>query len=111
MLTEAASNKGVRLLLLQIPREVMEPQATQQADVRSFPLAYMEAEIGQPGDRTARVTLKNFVILNSAEICTVTDFSSSLDYWSVDWDSRSDTFVDGWAAYRTRKEEAALFRP
>jgi adenine-specific DNA-methyltransferase len=103
VLTETAGNKGVRLLLLQIPREVMEPQATQQADVRFFPLAYMEAEIEHPGDLTARVTLKNFVILNTAGDVR-SDWSDYIDYWAVDWDSRSDTFVDGWAAYRTRKE-------
>jgi DNA modification methylase len=106
VLTETAGNKGVRLLLLQIPREVMEPQASQQAGVRFSPLAYMEAEIGQPGDLTARVTLKNFVILNTELIAgdVRSDWSDYIDYWAVDWDSRSDTFVDGWAAYRTRKE-------
>ncbi len=74
VLTETAGNKGVRLLLLQIPREVMDPQATQQADVRFSPLAYVEAEIGQPGHLTARVTLKNFVILcrQIPEMCAVT---------------------------------------
>ncbi|HET6218643.1 MAG TPA: site-specific DNA-methyltransferase [Acidobacteriaceae bacterium] len=106
VLTETAGNKGVRLLLLQIPREVMEAQATQKADVRFFSLAYLEAEIGQPGDLTARVTLKNFVILNTELVAGDVrgDWSDYIDYWAVDWDSRSDTFVEGWAAYRTRKE-------
>jgi adenine-specific DNA-methyltransferase len=106
VLTEMAGNKGIRLLLLQIPREVMEAQAIQKADVRFLPLAYLEAEIGQPGDRTARVTLKNFVILNTELIAgdLRSDWSDYIDYWAVDWDSRSKTFVEGWAAYRTRKE-------
>ena len=106
VLAETARNKGVRLLLLQIPREVMEAQATQKADVR-FSLAYLEAEIGQPGNLTARVTLKNFVILNTELVAgdVRSDWSDYIDYWAVDWDSRSDTFVEGWAAYRTRKEK------
>jgi DNA modification methylase len=107
VLAEMAGNKGVKLLLLQIPREVMEPQATHQADVRFFPLAYLEAEIGQPGNRTARVALKNFVILNTELITedVPREWSDYIDYWSVDWDSRNHSFVEGWAAYRTRKEK------
>ena len=31
-------------------------------------------------------------------------WSDYIDYWAVDWDFRNDTFVQGWAAYRTRKE-------
>ena len=69
----------------------MESQATQKADVRFFPLAYLEAEVGQPGDLTVHVTLKNFVILNTAGDVR-TDWSDYIDYWAVDWDSRSDTF-------------------
>ena len=34
----------------------------------------------------------------------VTKWSDYIDYWAVDWDFRSDTFIQGWVAYRTRKE-------
>ncbi len=26
------------------------------------------------------------------------------DYWAVDWNFQNDTFMNGWVAYRTRKE-------
>ena len=45
LMVEAAKKKGVKLLLLQIPREVMEQQAATKGDVRFFELAYLEAEI------------------------------------------------------------------
>ena len=47
LMVEAAKKKGVKLLLLQIPREVMEEQATAMGDLRFFELAYLEAEIKQ----------------------------------------------------------------
>ena len=34
----------------------------------------------------------------------ITKWSDYIDYWAVDWDFRSDTFMQGWVAYRTRKE-------
>ena len=43
----------MKLLLLQIPREVMEQQAAAKGDVRFFELAYLEAEIKQPKKLTA----------------------------------------------------------
>ncbi|MEE9220592.1 MAG: hypothetical protein V3U34_03555, partial [candidate division NC10 bacterium] len=31
-------------------------------------------------------------------------WSDYIDYWAVDWDFQDDTFMQGWVAYRTRKE-------
>ena len=54
LMVEVAKKKGVKLLLLQIPREVMETQAAAKGDVRFFELAYLEAEIKQPKKLTSR---------------------------------------------------------
>jgi len=109
LMVEAAKKKGVKLLLLQIPREVMEQQAAARGDVRFFELAYLEAEIKQPKKRTAQMALKDFVIPNTELIpedvrSKVKKWSDYIDYWSVDWDFQNDTFMQGWVAYRTRKE-------
>jgi adenine-specific DNA-methyltransferase len=106
---ESARKKGVKLLLLQIPREVMEPQAAGNGDVRFLPLAYLEAEIQQPEQLTVQVALKNFVMLSPELLAEdvrdrVKTWSDYIDYWSVDWDFQDGPFVQGWAAYRTRKE-------
>ena len=58
---------------------------------------------------TAQVALKDFVIPNPELIpdevrSKITKWSDYIDYWAVDWDFRSDTFMQGWVAYRTRKE-------
>lgn len=109
LMVEAARKKGVKLLLLQIPREVMEQQAAAKGDVRFFELAYLEAEIEQPKKLTTQVALGDFVIPNTELIpddvrSKVKKWSDYIDYWAVDWDFRNDTFMQGWVAYRTRKE-------
>lgn len=109
LMVEAAKKKGVKLLLLQIPREVMEQQAAAKGDVRFFELAYLEADIKQAKKLSAKVTLKDFVIPNTELIpeevrSKVKKWSDYIDYWAADWDFRNDTFMQGWVAYRTRKE-------
>lgn len=109
LMIEAAKKMGVKLLLLIIPREVMEQQAADKGDVRFFELAYLEAQIKQPKKLTAQVTLKDFVIPNTDLIpedvrSKVKKWSDYIDYWAVDWDFQNDTFMQGWVAYRTRKE-------
>lgn len=109
-----AQNKGVKLSLLQIPREVMEEQATDKGDVRFFELAYLKAMVEKPKKLTAQVKLQNFVIPNSELIPEevrdkIAKWSDYIDYWAVDWDFQNDAFMQGWVAYRTRKDRTLPF--
>ena len=109
LVVQEARNRSVKLLLLQIPREVMEQQAADKGDVRFFELAYLEAAIRKPKKLAAQVTLKDFVIPNAEFIpdevrSKVRKWSDYIDYWAVDWDFRNDTFMQGWVTYRTRKD-------
>jgi len=106
---EIARQKDVKLLLLQIPREVMEQQAVEKGDVRFFELAYFEAKIIQPKTLTVQVELTDFAMPNADLIpedvrSKVKKWSDYIDYWAVDWDFQNDTFMQGWVAYRTRRE-------
>jgi adenine-specific DNA-methyltransferase len=108
-MVESAREKGVRLRLLQIPREVMEQEAAGNSNLRFFSLAYLEAEISQLDHLTVQVALKDFVVLNPELIPEdvrgrAKEWADYIDYWAVDWDFRNDIFRQGWAAYRTRKE-------
>lgn len=109
LVREEAQKRGVKLSLLQIPREVMEQQAAEMGDVQFFELAYLEAKIERPGEREAQVSLSEFVIPNTelipAEIRgKISQWSDYIDYWAVDWNFCNDTFMQGWVAYRTRIE-------
>ena len=100
-----------RLLLLQIPREVMEQQATAKGDVHFFELAYLDAEIKQPKKLSAQVALKDFVIPNTELIPEevrdrIKKWPDYIDYWAVDWAFQNDTFMQGWVTYRTRKDRS-----
>ena len=111
LVIQEARKRGVRLILWQIPREVMEQQATDEGDVCFFELAYLDAAIRKPRRLTAQVVLKDFVIPNTELIpddvrSKIGKWSDYIDYWAVDWDFRNDTFRQGWVAYRTRKERS-----
>jgi hypothetical protein len=89
LMVAEARRQGVKLLLLQIPREVMEQQAVDKGDIQFFELAYLEVEIGRPGKLTATVTLKDFVIPNTKLIPEevrgkVRKGSDYIDHWAVD---------------------------
>ena len=115
---QAKQTHGVRLRLLNIPREVMERQAVDRGDVRFFDLAHLEAEIlpltpgpspasGRGGSKV-KVRLTDFVIPDTDLIpeevrAKIRKWSDYIDYWAVDWDFRHDTFMNQWQAYRTRK--------
>ena len=106
---EVAKSKGIKLALLQIPREVMELQATEAGDVDFFELAYLEATINQPKGLSVEVVLNDFVIPNTDLIpedvrARIQKWSDYIDYWAIDWDFQNDTFMLGWVAYRTRKD-------
>ncbi|MDP9474401.1 MAG: hypothetical protein M3R38_01660 [Actinomycetota bacterium] len=107
---EEARRLGIKLLLLQIPREVMEQQAVDRGDIRFFELAYLEVAMSTPnGPRSLRVMLEDFVVPNTELIPEevrekVEKWSDYVDYWAVDWDFRNDSFTQGWVAYRTRRD-------
>ena len=111
LVVREAKKKGVKLLLLQIPREVMEQQAVDKGDIQFFELAYLKATVERSQALTAQVRLEDFVIPNSELIpdevrSKVKQWSDYIDYWAVDWDFQNDTFMQGWVAYRTRKERS-----
>lgn len=110
-LTQSALHEhGVRLRLLNIPREVMEKRAVEAGDIRFFDLAHLEAELEQDAKHPREVTvkLKNFVIPDTDLIPDevrekIRKWSDYIDYWAVDWDFKHDTFMNAWQTYRTRQ--------
>lgn len=109
---EAARRRGLDLQLRQIPREVMEREVTEADAVRFFELAYVDLDIRRDG-REASVVLKDFAIPSEDLIPVkvreqIERWSDLIDYWSIDFDHRDETFHNQWQAYRTNEEPALL---
>lgn len=90
-ISDEAKRRGVRLLLRQVPREVMEQQAAAKGDVEFFELAYLDIEIKPTKGKQEHVArLRNFVIPNPELVpddvrSKVKKWSDYVDYWAVDW--------------------------
>jgi len=107
-IVQEAKRRGIKLLLLTIPREVMEQQAVDKGDIRFFELAHLEVDIKKDEGRKVTVELTDFAFPYADLIPEdvrekITKWSDYVDYWAIDWDFQSDTFMQGWVAYRTRK--------
>lgn len=108
---EAESKRsGVKLRLLQIPRECMDQRAVDAGDVHFYELAYLEVEPERrKGSREVRIKLKNFVIPSPELIpddvrSKIKKWSDFIDYWSVDFEFNEDVFHNQWQDYRTRSK-------
>ena len=88
----------------------MERQVTEADAVRFFELAHVDLDVRRQGSE-ACVVLKDFVIPSEDLIPPkvreqIESWSDLIDYWSVDFDHRDETFHNQWQAYRTREEPA-----
>lgn len=107
---QEAEKAGIKLQLLNIPREVMDKRAVDAGDIQFFELAYLETEVKKSA-HGYQVKLTDFVIPNldliPAEVKTlIKKWSDYIDYWSVDWDYKDDTFHNQWQSYRTKKDRS-----
>ncbi|MCK4782364.1 MAG: site-specific DNA-methyltransferase, partial [Desulfobacteraceae bacterium] len=108
-IVQEARRRGVKVLLLNIPREVMEEQAVDKGDIHFFEVAHMEVDIKKLKDCKIKVSLSDFAFPYADMIPDdvrkkIKKWSDYIDYWAIDWNFRNDTFMNGWVAYRTRKE-------
>ncbi len=107
-ISERARRRGLDVRPRQIPREVMERQASDAA--RFFELAFVDLDVRRK-DREACVVLKDFAIPSEDLIPPkvrerIASWSDLIDYWSVDYDFSDEVFHNQWQAYRTREHSA-----
>ena len=104
-----AKRLGVKLVLRQIPREVMEAEAVRKGQIKFFELAYLDIELQQKPNGEVVCTLNDFSTPNTDFVPEevrekIKKWSDYVDYWGVDWDFQNDTFNHGFVTYRTRQE-------
>lgn len=101
----AKSNK-VNVKFKRIPREVLEKKAVEQGDIKFYELASLTVKSKITKDKVT-VTLENFIIppddVPEEVRGSITHWSQWIDYWSIDWNYRDDTFHNEWQSYRTKQ--------
>jgi DNA modification methylase len=102
----AAANK-VDLKFKKIPTEVLEKKAVEQGDIKFYELASLDVSI-DTNKQTVKIKLSDFMMplddVPQEVRGAITHWSQWIDYWSVDWDYKDDTFHNQWQSYRTRKD-------
>ena len=104
-----AKRLGVKLVLSQIPREVMEAEAVRKGQIKFFELAHLEVDLEQKSNGEVVCTLNDFSTPNTDFVPEevrekIKKWSDYVDYWAVDWDFQNDTFNHGFVTYRTRQD-------
>lgn len=102
----AAENK-VDVSFKKIPREVLEKKAVEQGDIKFYELASLTIKT-KIEKKKVNIALDNFIIPPDDVPKEVQDkishWSQWIDYWSVDWNYRDDTFHNEWQSYRTKQD-------
>ncbi|ANN94361.1 TPA: site-specific DNA-methyltransferase [Legionella pneumophila] len=98
LIYEEAHPYGVKLRILQIPREVMELSSNDRKkhDIQFFELACLETET-KIVNKNVIVTLTDFIIphpdLLPIEVREkISNWSDYIDYWSIDWMSNQRSY-------------------
>jgi hypothetical protein len=111
-ITGRAKQMGVKLILRQIPREIMESEAARKGQVKFFELAYLKAEVStskKKGEYICSLTdfsTPNLDLISEEVREKVTKWSDYVDYWAVDWNYQNDTFNHGFVTYRTKRDRS-----
>jgi len=106
---QQAEAAGINLRCLKIPREVMDPKAVEQGDVKFFELAALAVET-KTKKLELELKLTDFTIppddVPEDVQKAIKHWSQWIDYWAVDWDNKDDTFHNQWQTYRTRQDKS-----
>ncbi|MFQ6072151.1 MAG: hypothetical protein ACE5KT_05540, partial [Methanosarcinales archaeon] len=102
-----AKAMDIDLRLLYIPRDVMDAELVAKGEVQFYELAYLEVDLKKEG-YAVELTLKNFLIPNPELIPiekrdAIKSWTDFIDYWSVDWNYREDTFHNQWQSFRIKR--------
>jgi DNA modification methylase len=104
---QQAGAANIRMQFKRIPRDVMDKRAVEQGEIHFFELAALGIDVKTSG-LTATLKLTEFVIppddVPEDVRVAVKHWSQWIDYWSMDWDNKSDAFHNEWQTFRTRKE-------
>jgi len=95
---------GFDLQLLKVPDQVVEKEI---AGYVKFPeVAYLEIETGVGGNEVV-LKITDFQLPPTAELAEIAgkvkDSRELIDYWTIDWNYKGDTFHNQWQSFRAKK--------
>ena len=96
----------VKVRLLRIPKEVMDPKYAGKIEFYDLGALEMETRVK---DRNVEIEIKSFYIphlelVKEEEVrAKIKHWQDYIDYWAIDWNYRDDTFHNEWQEFRTRK--------
>jgi len=98
---------GIKVRLVQIPKEALEVKSPAKEEVKFFDLNYLDVDYKVEGKKVI-VSLKDFSIANPEYLpddvrAKIKKFTDLIDYWAVDFDYKNDTFHNMKQSFRTRK--------
>jgi DNA modification methylase len=114
-ITGRAKQMGVKLVLRQIPREIMEAEAARKGQVKFFELAYLQAEVtnkkkGEYVCELSDFSTPNLDLIPDEVREKIKKWSDYVDYWAVDWNYQNDTFSHGFVTYRTKQDRSLALK-
>ncbi len=104
---EVGEEFGIKIKLVQIPRESLEINDPTKQEAKFFDLNFLELDHKIEGKKVI-VSLKQFVIANPEYIPDevkekIKKFTDYIDYWAVDFDFKNDTFHNQRQSFRSKK--------
>jgi len=98
---------GIKVRLVQIPKEALEVKSPAKEEVKFFDLNYLDVDYKVEGKKVI-VSFKDFSIANPEYLPEdvkkkIKKFTDLIDYWAVDFNYKQDTFHNMKQSFRTRK--------
>lgn len=98
---------GIKVRLVQIPKEALEVKSPAEEEVKFFDLNYLKASQKIKGQKVI-VKLEDFSIANPEYLPDeirkkIKKFTDLINYWAVDFDYKQDTFHNMKQSFRIRK--------
>jgi len=106
---QISRNEGFDIKLVQIPKEALEVKDALKEEVKFFEMPYLDVN-SKLEQKKVILEIKDFVIKNTEYIPeevlqNIKEFTDLIDYWSIDWDYKDDTFHNQWQSFRTQKHK------
>jgi DNA modification methylase len=111
---EVKEKYGIKLKRYNIPHTIMDKRAVDAGDVKFYEQGYLEIDVKKDKNWGVKLKITDFHFDPDSDIIPdevkkqIKKWTDYIDYWSVDWDYKNDTFHNQWQSYRTKQDRTML---